>query len=419
MQLNNPNSSAKNTSEMRVLLRSLNPQRAGVVYALALIMIVFQILTVSKGLPGFLGVANIDNLLDEISIDGLLAVGMTILLITGNFDLSVGYNAGLCAGVGMQIANRSGPLLGLLAAVATGMIIGLANGLLVQKLGVNSFVVTLGMAAICQSGLLIVSNTLPILASRKAGSLGSLQLVRWTISPVIGVIVGVMLISYALTRFMARERRVKQVRMSQSVRVIVAGAATILVSVLWPGLLVQTREAWIMLVVTGGAALVLRYTVVGRRIYAVGGSVEAARLSGINITRYKIMPFIFIGVTAGIAGFFYASRFQAVDPVALSGEALPIIAACIVGGTSLFGGSGYVTKSVIGTLILASLTTGFGLVNLGGNYQYLAEGLVIIAAVTVYTVGGGKRKRRGHSLESLDGPPLDAAPPSLGDVIAG
>jgi D-xylose transport system permease protein len=149
--------------------------------------------------------------------------------------------------------------------------------------------------------------------------------------------------------------------------------------------------------------LVLRFTVVGRRAYAVGGSVEAARLSGINVTRYKIMPFVLVGVTAGIAGVMYAGKFGAVDPTALTSEELPVIAAAVLGGTSLFGGAGYATKSVIGTLILVTLADGFGVTNLSANYQYLVQGGVIIAAASIYTVAGKQRfsKRKGDMSTEL------------------
>jgi ribose/xylose/arabinose/galactoside ABC-type transport system permease subunit len=143
---------------------------------------------------------------------------------------------------------------------------------------------------------------------------------------------------------------------------------------------------------------------VGRRVYAVGGNGEAARLSGINVGRYKIGAFILTGASAGLVGLMYAGKFGAVEPTALINEELPVLAAAILGGTSLFGGSGYVLKSVVGVLILASLTEGFNVLNLGANYQYLVQGIVIIAAAAVYTVAGQRRRAATTAPEPSRGP---------------
>jgi len=115
---------------------------------------------------------------------------------------------------------------------------------------------------------------------------------------------------------------------------------------------------WIMLGITVVTSLVLRYTVVGRNLYAVGGNPEAARLSGINIDRYKMGAFVINGFVAAAVGVLYAGSFNSIDPTALTGGELTVIAAAVLGGTSLFGGSGYVAKSVIGTLILFTLSDG-------------------------------------------------------------
>jgi D-xylose transport system permease protein len=152
--------------------------------------------------------------------------------------------------------------------------------------------------------------------------------------------------------------------------------------------------------------LVLQFTTVGRRTYAVGGNPEAARLCGISVNAYRIGAFVLSGVAAGFAGVLYASRFGAMNPTALQGEELTVIAAAILGGTSLFGGAGSVLKTVAGALVLYTLTNGFNILNLGANYQGLIEGTVLIAAAAIYTLGGrragGTRLRRaGTALQAL------------------
>jgi D-xylose transport system permease protein len=138
---------------------------------------------------------------------------------------------------------------------------------------------------------------------------------------------------------------------------------------------------------------VLSFTTVGRRVYAVGGNAEAARLSGINVHAYKLGAFILSSLAAGFAGVLFGCRFGAINPTALQGEELTVIAAAILGGTSLFGGAGSVVKTVAGALLLFTLTNGFNILNLGANYQGVIEGTVLVVAAAIYTLGGRRRAR--------------------------
>src|SRR6202008_3101426 len=130
------------------------------------------------------------------------------------------------------------------------------------------------------------------------------------------------------------------------------------------------------------------FTTVGRRTYAVGGNAEAGRLCGISVNAYRVGGFVLFGLASGGAGVLYASRFGAMNPTALQGEELTVIAAAILGGTSLFGGAGSVLKTVAGALVLYTLTNGFNILNLGANYQGVIEGTVVVTAGAFYTAGG-------------------------------
>ncbi|WP_245457410.1 ABC transporter permease [Rhizobium leguminosarum] len=138
----------------------------------------------------------------------------------------------------------------------------------------------------------------------------------------------------------------------------------------------------------------LTFTIVGRRLYAVGGNAEAARLSGINVLRYKILAFVLCSASAGFSGILFASRLRSISPGGLSAAELTVIAAAIPGGTSLFGGAGSVIKTLAGALLLFSLSNGFNILNLGANYQGLIEGIVVVVAAAIYTVGGKNAPRR-------------------------
>lgn len=373
-------------------LSVFRPQRAGVVYALVVVVVVFQALALSKGLPGFLSVTNVRNIIDQSALDGVLVISMTVLLITGNFDLSVGATAGLAGAAGLTVANSHGILLGTLTALGIGLGVGIVNGVLVQIVGVNAFIVTLGMLTAVQGLLLIVTSTNTVLA--KAGQFSSIGTVLRAISPPVMIAVGVALVLYAVARAMGKigPRNSGPRLDGTSVSAGAVGLIVIVGVAVFPALTTETTESWIMLVYMVLASLVLRFTIVGRRVYAVGGNGEAARLSGINVGWYKIGAFVLTSVSAGVVGLMYAGKFGAVEPTALVNEELPVLAAAILGGTSLFGGSGYVLKSVVGVLILASLTEGFNVLNLGANYQYLVQGVVIIAAAAVYTVAGRRRR---------------------------
>ena len=397
-------------------LSAFRLQRAGVVYALVIVALVFQALTLSKGLPAFLSITNVRNIIDQSALDGILVVSMTVLLITGNFDLSVGATAGLAGATGLIVANGHGVLLGGLAALGVGVGVGVINGVLVQVVGVNAFIVTLGMLTTLQGLLLITTNASTILAkSGQFGAIGTIQRNLW--SP-IAIIAGAVLLVYAVVRALGRTgprppgprsgpRRAGLRLDGTAVSAGILGIVVIAGAIALPALTTETTESWIMLGYMVLASLILRFTVVGRRVYAVGGNGEAARLSGINVSRYKIGAFILTSASAGLVGIMYAGKFGAVEPTALVNEELPVLAAAILGGTSLFGGSGYVLKSVVGALILASLTEGFNVLNLGANYQYLVQGTVIIAAAAVYTVAG---RRRRAATTAPEAPPGSARP---------
>ena len=148
-----------------------------------------------------------------------------------------------------------------------------------------------------------------------------------------------------------------------------------------------------MVIVLVLGTLFTRSTNVGQEIYAIGANAEAARLSGINIGRYKMGAFILCSAAAGFAGVLFASRLRSINPAGLQGAELTVIASAILGGTSLFGGAGSVVKTIAGTLLLFTLTNGFNILNLGANYQGIIEGSVVVAAAAIYTVGGSGRRK--------------------------
>jgi D-xylose transport system permease protein len=370
-------------------LDALRPHRAGVLYALVVVVVVFQVLTAAKGLPSYLGFTNIRNVLDQGALDGFLVIGMTALLISGNFDLSIGATAGLAAGVSVDVANSHGPVLAALAAVGIGIGVGLINAICVQVFGVNAFITTLGTLTALQGALLIISNDQTILST--TGVFGSFGTGNWAVPAVAAIVVGVLLLAAGAAN--VAYHRARGGSAGAGIALGIAGAACVVIAGAAPALLTEARCVWALGALVIVAALFLRFTVIGRRLYAVGGNYEAARLSGIRVSAYIVGGFLATGLAASLAGILYAGRYGSVDPTALSTEELPVLAAAILGGTSLFGGVGYVTKSIVGVAILTVLANGFSVLNIGANYQYVVQGVVIVAAAAVFASGMRRRKR--------------------------
>jgi D-xylose transport system permease protein len=366
--------------------RSLAPRAAGVVYAFIALVAILTITSAAQGRPSYLSSVNLSNILDQSALIAILAIFMTVVLISGNFDLSVASTAALAGTVALKTIDSYGPVVALLAALVTGALVGLINAVLVQKLGVNAFIVTLGTLTAVRGVVQAILDGQSITATDT--TLLDIATARWTLPIAAAIVIGVLLIAGAFVLI----RRGSSIMSTAGLWF--AGLALILLAVFRPLMLTQTAPVWVMLVLAVLAALVLRFTVVGRNLYAVGGNPEAARLSGIDVDRYKMVAFVLNGTVAAMVGVLYAGRFNSVDPTVLTGGELTVIAAAVLGGTSLFGGSGYVAKSVVGTLILFTLSNGFNVLNIGSNYQNVVQGTVLVAAASLYTATSKRERSR-------------------------
>jgi D-xylose transport system permease protein len=360
--------------------RALAPRSAGVVYALVALVLALTITSSAQSRPSYLSSVNVSNILDQASLTGILAIFMTVVLITGNFDLSVASTAALAGTVALELIDHYGALIALLAALLTGVLVGLINGMLVQKVGVNAFIVTLGTLTAVRGVVQAILNGQSITATDT--TFQRFETARWVLPEWVAIVAGILLIATGVV--LTVRARLRQLT-AGNVMLMAAGATLLAIGAFRPLLLDETTPVWIMIGLTVLTSLVLRYTVVGRNLYAVGGNPEAARLSGINVDRYKMAALVLNGFVAAGVGVLYAGKFNSVDPTLLTGSELTVIAAAVLGGTSLFGGSGYVSKSVIGTLILFTLSNGFNVLNIGSNYQNVVQGSVLVAAAALYT----------------------------------
>jgi D-xylose transport system permease protein len=357
-----------------------------IVIGLLVIAIVFQSLN-----DNFLTPGNFVNLMVQGAAMATLAMGIVFVLLIGEIDLSVGYVSGV-AGVLLAIFLNPGDSqvatpIAILAAIGAGALIGAFHGLLITKLRIPSFVVTLagflgwnGVVLILigsRGSILIQDNVIISLTSEFL-----LPVIAW------GLIVAVVGV-YAGVQFVGRRKRVKNGLIVDPISIIVMrvgalalfGGGIVLVANLSRGIPYVVVLLGVLFTIW---TFVLNRTKFGTWIYAIGGSIEAARRAGINTDRVRIAVFMISSSMAAVGGIILASRLRSVDSNVGGGSLLLYsIAAAVIGGTSLFGGRGSARSALLGALVIASIDNGLGLLGLGSGQKFVITGLVLLAAVTI------------------------------------
>lgn len=375
--------------------RNFDLKEAGIYYALILLLITLGIFTFLTGRPLYFSAINLTNILYQSSMIAMMGVAMTVILITGNFDLSVASVAALGAVILVGLAGPLGFWVAAGVAMLVCICVGLINGSIVQYVGINSFIVSLGTLTAVRGLVLILTNGRSFIVStpEAKAQMKAFESGKVPIQSTLLVIGGILIAIGILRLVLARQKRVPI--SFGAVGITVGGIVVMSLALLGGPELSVAKPVIYTGIFTTLVWAVLSLTTIGRRVYAAGGNPVAARLSGINVNAYKMAGFVFTSATAGFAGILFGSRLGAINPTALQGTELTVLAAAILGGTSLFGGAGSVVKTLAGALFLFTLTNGFNILNLGANYQGLIEGTVVIAAAAIYTVGG---KQRGKTL---------------------
>jgi ribose transport system permease protein len=294
----------------------------GIVVALVAIVIALSLSTNT-----FLTTGNMINLLDQCADIGLLAAGATICILSGVFDLTASASLALAAIVGVDVTRVAGIPLGFVAAVAAGAGIGFVTGTVVVRSGVNSFIATLATSIVYRGLAVVVTG---------------------------GAII------YPLTR-----------------------QATDFAVLTWPSLFHLTSATVVFIVADAIIAVIVATTTFGRRIYAVGGNAEAARLSGIRTGQIRIAVYVVSGICSALAGLILASRAGSANSSMATGEELTAIAAAVIGGTSILGGEGAIWRGVVGALLLTLISNGFNLLGWNTTYLQVVTGCLILFAVAV------------------------------------
>lgn len=276
--------------------------------------------------PYFLSLTNIMNIFRQSSLIGIAAVGMTFVIITAGIDLSVGsvLSIASCITAGMMVFHGLNPWLAILLGLLVGALFGLINGLLITRIPLPPFIATLGLMGVARGFAFVYTGGAPIYALPET--------FRYLGEGMIGPIpfpVLLMIIVYIIFYFLLNKTRL------------------------------------------------------GRYSYAIGGNEEAAVLSGIPTNNYKMMVYVITGFLSALAGLVLAARLDAATSVAGDGFELDVIAAVVIGGTSLSGGQGGVIGSLIGALIMGVVRNGLNLLLVSSHWQRVILGLIILAAVTV------------------------------------
>ncbi|KLU61528.1 xylose transport system permease protein XylH [Peptococcaceae bacterium CEB3] len=362
----------------------------GMFIALAVIFILFTSLTGGT----FISPNNISNLINQTGYIAVLAAGMTLVIIIRHIDLSVGFLSGfLGAVVAILMTNYNIPAIpAIIIILAFGGVIGLIFGFLVAKVGIPSFVVTLA-GMISFHGLLLFATqaggTINItdhffneIGNGFIPSFG--RIAGLTTSTLMIGLIGILLFIY----FQIKERNIKKQYNFEVSPIAFFFAKLVFVSAMITALIlvlaVNSGISWTLVIVVAVIfvfSTVLNKTALGRHIYGIGGNPEAAELSGISVVKVTIYVFVIMEVLTALAGILFASRMQSASPTGGTGFELLAIAGAFIGGCSASGGVGTVTGSLIGALVMASLTNGMDLMGLGSSVQYMIQGLILVLAV--------------------------------------
>ena len=381
---------ASPSGKSRLHLKSSAIRGYSMVLALVLLWIIFALLT--DGI--FLEARNFSNLIRQTAVTGLLSIGMVMVIITGQIDLSVGSLVGLSgmAAVLMQVSMHWGLLPSLLTALVVGLIIGALQGWLTAYAGIPSFIVTLGGLLAWRGVTKGISrgNTYPV-EIRSFKDLGQ-DYLSATTGIVLMMIAIVAIIALVLRRNRTRKRHgLEPWSLPGVLARIVIPSALVIAFVM---ALNQYAGVPIPVLIFVGMALigvvVTQNTPFGRYLYAIGGNSEAAKLSGINLRRHVLITFCILGVLSGVAGIIYTARVGSAGPDAGTLLELDAIAACVIGGASLMGGRGTVIGACLGALFMASLDNGMSLRNVPDFIQDIVKGAILVAAVGLDVIGRQK-----------------------------
>ncbi len=354
------------------------------VFALIAIWIFFQLRTRSDLYPYglFLHPVNFANLLKQMSVTGVLAVGMLFVIVARQIDLSVGSLVGLAGGIA-AMTQGWGLLPSLVSAIVIGTVIGALQGSLVAYANIPSFIVTLGGLLTWRGVILYLSKGETIPVRLPVFRLLGVAL----LTPASGMALATVAIVAVIWLTIRRERARRRHGLPVSSTVVIVARIVVPAVLIVIFISMMNKQGGvplpviILLAVAIAGHFLTQSTTFGRYLYAIGSNPDAARLSGINSCRHILAAFGFLGALVGIASLLHTGRVGSASPDAGTLMELDAIAACVIGGTSLMGGRGKVSGALLGALVMASLDNGMSLLSVENATQYIIKGAVLVAAV--------------------------------------
>lgn len=348
---------------------------------LILIWIVFTVMTDGT----FLSARNISNLTVQMAVVAILGTGMVLVIVTGNIDLSVGSLVGLAGGVAaaLMVWEGWGTVPTILVVLALGLVIGLVQGFATVYLGIPAFIVTLGGMMALRGLLLGITKGISIAPMNNDYKMLGSQYLPQIITYVLAAIAIAMILYSMINRRRSRKRHdLPQEPVGKMILKLVFFIGLILAFVIvmnsYKGLPVPVL---IMIAVVVVLSFIASQTKFGRYVYAIGGNIQAAKFSGVNVKKIVLMVFMINGLVAAIAGILQSARLNAGSPSTGMMMELDAIAAAVIGGTSMSGGIGKVYGAILGALIMASLDNGMSMLNMDAFWQYIVKGSILVLAV--------------------------------------
>ena len=370
-----------------------------VIIGLIVIVIVFSSLN-----PRFTDAFNLVNLASQVAAVGIIAMGVVLVLMLGEIDLSVGSVSGVAAAVlaVLNVVNGYSPWLSVLLAVLGGSVIGLIHGLVFTKVGVPSFVVTLaGLLAWLGVQLWVLGErgTINLPPDGVLVEIGQFKFFKGASAYAIGIaLVGIYLLSQLLR---ARRRRAAGLSVQPLwVTLTVTVGLLVLSVVIAAKLNIDRGIPWIFVLFLGIVLVmdwILRRTRYGRSIWAIGGNIEAARRAGIRVDAIRISVFVLCSTFAALGGVVAATYGGSASQQSGAGDTLiNAIAAAVIGGTSLFGGRSRMYAALLGALVIGAIANGLALLSLDTHFRYIITGSVLLLAVVIDAVSQRGRKHAGR-----------------------
>ncbi|MFH8732791.1 MULTISPECIES: sugar ABC transporter permease [unclassified Streptomyces] len=387
-------------SEFKRKMRAGDLGATPVVIGLIVICAIFQSLN-----SAFLGAENLNNIFVAMVATGMMSVGIIFVLLLGEIDLSVGSVSGVSAAITavMSVTHGVNEWVAVLTALAAGAVIGALHGFFFARIGAPAFAVTLAGLLFWNGFMLQILGSNGTINIDGDGVVGKLTTYYFSdVAAAYGLAV-VAVAGYFLSAFLGNRRReaagIPSRPLSELVlRTVLLAIAAFAVAIMfnqYKGLPLAVLLFAIVLVATD---FVLRRTSYGRKIFALGGSVEASRRAGINVTAVRVSVFAVAGLFAAVGGLFWASKIAAANQSAGSGDLLMnVIAAAVIGGTSLFGGRGRTWNALLGVLVITSIQYGLALQGIATPIQYMITGGVLLATVVIDSVTRKTQKSAGRA----------------------